>query len=332
MNNTITIKELKDNFPANTNKTFIVNGYISKLDLLTKRDNITKYLKCVIGDSTGELESKHWDETKSLDIIEQFKEKNRKTASIIAEVKVGKWNDNIDLVIESFKIDFDKTLTDLIEKAKVSPNELFDKFKALIEPVEKPYYKQLLNILFDVNYQHPTEELKNKSKNIRNDFLLSSAATGHHHNYMHGLLEHSSGVIEEAVMKAERYKAIYPDIDMCLIRTGGAIHDIGKIYEYNYKEGIEYSDEGPFMYHPVSGTLLIHDIIREYNIDMPRKEFLKLVHILTSHHGEYSEHGPNQECPEAHLIALADNADSQANKVMRQMANGDLRKMRSRFV
>ncbi len=339
-NQRVTLKEITNNFSDYKNTTVYMIGAISELEKATSVRG--QYLKCKFGDETGKVDAKHWDEKVALDVFKQLEDYNKeqrdsdanhrdKTSVYVeAEVLVKDYKGNPDFSFNNLKLDFSKKVSEFSEKAKSDPKELYGIVKELIDSVEKPHYRKLLEGIFTQSYEYPSEEIKKKMTKIRNDFLQTTAALGHHHNYIFGLLEHSVNVVKTALLFVENYSKYYP-LDRDLIITAGLIHDIGKIYEYTYEEGIGYSEEGPFVYHTVSGSILVTDLDRELEINMERMELVKLIHLITSHHGEYSEHGPNAFCPEAHLLALADNADSQANKAMRSFESGNPRKMRSRF-
>ena len=327
---TVTLNEIATNLETYKGKKLYLQGYVSQVALGDKRNSTEKYLSCKFGDATGTVGAKFWDHKFSVAIFEQLQERGKKSACADVEFTVGEWQGAVDLKIDSIKLDFSRRVSDFSEKTKSDPKEMYNELLELIDSVQKSSFKQLLEGIFLQTYEYPTEEVKKKCNKIRNDFLLSAAATGHHHNYIHGLLEHSVNVVKTALLYADLYSKYY-ELDRALIITAGLLHDVGKIYEYTYEEGIEYSDEGPFVYHTVSGSLLVSDLVRELGIEMERMDLIKIIHILTSHHGEYSEHGPNAFCAEAHIMAIADNADSQANKAVRAFAGGNPKKMRSRF-
>lgn len=326
----LTINELTTNFQSLKNTQVFLTGYISKCELALKKDKTSSYLTCSIGDVTGEVSAKLWQEEQSKQIISQLEEAGRKSAAISIQATVKEWNGKADLAIDSYKLDVNKPLLDLVEKVKGKPQEIFNRLKILIDSVQKEEYKILLKGLFDNTFVFASEEIKKKIEQIRKDFYYSAAATGHHHNYLHGLIEHTVNVVETAIFLAKRYENIY-EVDMDLLITGGILHDIGKIYEYSYQEGIEYSEEGPYAYHTVTGCILVNELNVELGIHMSRKDQMRLWHLISSHHGEYSEHAPNDTCPEAHILSFADIADSQTNKVMRGAASGQLKRMKTRI-
>lgn len=326
-----TIHEINQKFEELNKKGEVLDlplAYIGKLELAEKKGG-GKFLKCVVGDSTGEVSAKLWDEATSLTIFNKLEELEKKAAVADIRATTNVWNGNKDLIIENIRIKLEESVAQFLEKSKVPFLDLFNELMGLINRVENEKYKRLLLGIFDKHFEHKSAEIAEQMKRIRKDFLYSAAATGHHHNYIHGLLEHTLNVVKTALHLAELYKDIY-EVDWDLLITGGILHDIGKIFEYVYEEGIGYSDEGPFIYHTVSGSMLLVELNRDLDLDLDRTDLMKLVHLITSHHGEYSERTPNQFCVEAHILSFADMADSQANKALRSVSSDSLRAIKPR--
>ena len=95
--------------------------------------------------------------------------------------------------------------------------------------------------------------------------------------YKPSIVTHTNGVAECAVAMAEVMKRTYGsniEIDMDLLISGGILHDVGKVLEYELKNG-KYikSSLGKMVRHPVSGTALAAEL------GLPPE----IQHIIASH-------------------------------------------------
>lgn len=87
------------------------------------------------------------------------------------------------------------------------------------------------------------------------------------------LVEHTRRVTKMAIAVADvRY-----DIDNDLIIAGAIAHDVGKLLEYELKEGkVRTSEYGKLVRHPVAGACLAHQK------NLPKE----IIHIIAAHSKE----------------------------------------------
>jgi 3'-5' exoribonuclease len=147
-------------------------------------------------------------------------------------------------------------------------------------------------------------------KEHREEFMRSSAAESMHHNYLGGLLYHTSRMVE----MAEQACKVYPDLDKELLMCGAALHDIGKIVCYDTTNMGETSVTvtGRLLDHSVEGILMIERAAQNTDIDPERVRLLQ--HLIASHHGK-SEWGAvtTPAIPEAEMLHQIDMMDSRKN-------------------
>jgi putative nucleotidyltransferase with HDIG domain len=77
------------------------------------------------------------------------------------------------------------------------------------------------------------------------------------------LVEHTRQVTEMALDNAERMAAAYKDYvyDRDVLIAGGILHDVGKLLEYEIKDGNYIkSKNGKFLRHPFSGCALAYEM------------------------------------------------------------------------
>ncbi|MGD9099264.1 MAG: HDIG domain-containing protein [Anaerolineae bacterium] len=94
-------------------------------------------------------------------------------------------------------------------------------------------------------------------------------------------IEHTRAVTLTAMRSAEVFAEIYGSrlpVDMDLLISGGLLHDIGKLYEYeNRDDGTTVqTHEGKLLRHPFTGMALAA------RFDLPAE----IQHIIASHAGE----------------------------------------------
>lgn len=114
---------------------------------------------------------------------------------------------------------------------------------------------------------------------ISADFEEAPAAQGIHHAYLGGLLEHSLGVYQKAVLLVRK-----EEVNLDLLITGALLHDVGKIAEYDWSGCvITRTDEGKLLGHITLGI----QMVTEYavKVGMDKTKFMLLCHMIASHHG-----------------------------------------------
>jgi|UniRef100_A0A7V3RII7 putative nucleotidyltransferase with HDIG domain len=117
-------------------------------------------------------------------------------------------------------------------------------------------------------------------------------------NTRKGLIEHTRAVTKMAMAIAR----IRDDLNYDIVVAGGLVHDVGKLLEYEYKNG-KYikSAYGKLVRHPVSG----------YHIVLEAGLPLEIAHIVCAH----SEEGEKvNRSPEAILIHHCDFIDFEIEK------------------
>lgn len=148
----------------------------------------------------------------------------------------------------------------------------------------------------------------------RSALLRLPAATRNHHAFVGGYLEHVLSVTKTCAYLAEKYAALYPQLepplDQGLVVAGGILHDIGKLVEIEpTPQGASYTAAGSLIGHLVQGR----DIVREAALrqPLPGDTLLRLEHIILSHQRlpEWGSPKPPMT-PEALLVHYADDIDA----------------------
>ena len=139
---------------------------------------------------------------------------------------------------------------ELVPVSPVGTAELGERLHALVDSVDEPHLRALLERAFDGS-QEPGAT-----------FVVAPAAVRNHHAYRHGLLEHSLIVAEAAAGVASRFDSV----DRDLVVAGALLHDIGKTQAYT-SDGMAplMTDVGR-----LHGEIVIgHDMVRELVAEIP---------------------------------------------------------------
>ncbi len=265
--------------------------------------NGSSYLALKLTDASGGIEARKWDAGPA--DIDSF------SAGDIVRVEGTVTSDDYGTQLKVTAIrpvnsEDDYSLESLLPASPRPLEEMEAEFAAIREGIANPHLTALLDEIFaaDVNYR---------------SFCEAPAAKGVHHNYIHGLLEHTIAVCKIT----ESLAGLYPEINRDLLVAGAILHDIGKTVEFKYTTAIDYSDPGRLLGHIVLGERIIAKAVS--NLDsFPKELELQLLHLILAHHGEL-EYGSPQlpQTLEAFFLHHADNIDARANVFAQKRAATD---------
>jgi putative nucleotidyltransferase with HDIG domain len=143
------------------------------------------------------------------------------------------------------------------------------------------------------------------SDSFREQFSKCPGGKGEvHHAYCGGLAQHSESMVTIAENVADKF-----GLDKDILMTGCLIHDLGKIESYQWTPVIDLTDEGRLLHHTTLGYKMLLDMTYSgLHRVTPDTTFLKLAHIIISHHDEEGIRKPM--FPEAVAVALIDSMDA----------------------
>ena len=272
------------------NQTINSSFLVREKTLRSRRNDPTKvYLSIKLGDRTGEIEGRVWDNADRLtgefqahdvirvsgkvELYQGTKQLNIRSLQLCPTAEV----DPADF-LPSTSQDVDRMYAGLLARVKGFNNEWLRKL--------------LLSLLED-------PELAGRIK-------LAPAAMMMHHAYVGGLLEHITSLVELARRIADHY----PALDEELLECGAILHDIGKLYELEYSRSLEYSTRGRLVGHMAIGLEILREKISVLG-GFPSDLRYRLEHMILSHHGEYELGSPVLPAfPEALALHLMDQLDS----------------------
>lgn len=259
----------------------------------SKNLNYTKagktYLACKLGDRTGSMVTRIWDNAESLN--DQFFAND----FIEAEGRVVEYNGALQLAIKKVRR-IPKEEIDPLDFLPTTPNDIeamWLELMALCDQVQNRFIDQLLKSFF-------------ADEQFIKGFKMAPAAKGIHHVYIGGLLEHTLSLVKLCRAVTAHYKAINGDI----LIAAAVLHDAAKMDELSYEANFDYTAEGRLVGHIAMGINWVQKKIDQIP-DFPEETALHIKHILASHHG-IPEFGTIKEpmTPEAVVFHHIDNIDA----------------------
>jgi 3'-5' exoribonuclease len=259
------------------------------------------YLSLLLGDRTGELDAKMWDNVS--EVLEGFDRDDFVKVKGMIQVFHNRPQLTIHKVrrMDESEIDF----ADYFPSSKRDPEEMWAQLRGIVAGVGNPHLKALILAMLD-------------DPDVAARFRRAPAAKQIHHAFLGGLLEHVLSLSGLARLTA----AHYPTIDYDLLITGVILHDIGKIYELNYERGFSYSTEGQLIGHISIAMRMVGDRLRGLP-DFPPLLRTLVEHMILSHHGQLEFGSPKlPQFPEALLLHYLDDMDSKM-ECMRALIDSD---------
>jgi 3'-5' exoribonuclease len=259
------------------------------------------YLSLLLGDRTGELDAKMWDNvTEALDTFDRDDFVKVKGLTQIFHNRPQLTIHKVRRMDDS-EIDF----ADYFPSSRRDPGEMWTELRATVAAIGNPHLKALVEALLD-------------DEDVARRMRRAPAAKQIHHAYLGGLIEHVLSLCTLARMVA----AHYPNIDYDLLLAGVVLHDIGKIYELNYERGFSYSDQGQLLGHITIALGMVADKLRGLP-DFPPPLRSLVEHMILSHHGQLEFGSPKlPQFPEALLLHYLDDMDSKM-ECMRALIEND---------
>jgi 3'-5' exoribonuclease len=249
----------------------------------------TSWLQLELGDCTGSISAKMWDNFAALE--KTFEQDD----VVLVRARVKVYNGQKELTLEQIlpAAERDYELSDFLPHTKHDVEKLYAELRASIAGMKNPWLKQLLASVAD------DPALAPKIKR-------APAAMTMHHAFIGGLLEHIVSLIGLGRKVAEHY----PELDADLLLAGIVLHDIGKIEELRYARAIDYTTEGRLLGHIMIGAQLVREKIRAVP-QFPAPLAVLVEHLILSHHGSHEFGSPSlPQTREAVALHFLDDMDS----------------------
>jgi 3'-5' exoribonuclease len=259
------------------------------------------YLSLLLGDRTGELDAKMWDNV--ADVMETFDRDDFVRVKGLIQI----FHNRPQLTIHKMRRmdDTEVDFADFFPASERQPDEMWAELRSIVARMTDVHLKALLDAILD-------------DPEIARRYRTAPAAKQIHHAWLGGLIEH----VLSLCALAKEAAAHYPFIDFDLLLTGVVLHDIGKIYELSYDRGFGYTTEGQLLGHLMIALRMLDEKLRPLP-DFPPRLRVLVEHMIVSHHGQLEFGSPKTpQFPEALLLHYLDDMDSKM-ECMRSMLARD---------
>ncbi|NLW18152.1 MAG: HD domain-containing protein [Candidatus Cloacimonetes bacterium] len=248
------------------------------------------FLRLRLQDRSGSLTGYVWKDAKK--VAEGFSQGD--VVKVKAVVNLYKEQVQLNVSQIRFADHSEYEIEQFIARSKKSPEILAEQFFAFVDKIENPWLSKLLKNIFE-------------DKVFFDRFLNAPAAKSWHHNYMHGLIEHTVSVARICDFVSE----LYP-VNRDLLITGALLHDMGKVFEYSGGPSIDFTEIGRLVGHLSLSDQYICEQSRMIP-GFPDEVLLNLRHMILAHHGEYEKASVRlPQTLEALVLHLCDNLDAQS--------------------
>ncbi len=249
------------------------------------------FLTLKLGDRSGEMDGKVWEEA------EAVARECTRGDFVRVTGQVTEYNGKLQLTLHAVNTVDDGEINpeDFLPAAKRNPAEMMGELLAAIRRVGDPHLRKLLASIFE-------------NPEFQSRFQRAPAAKGMHHAYLGGLLEHTLSLIHLCECVAPHF----PEIDRDLLLAGALLHDVGKVEELSYSRTIDYTDRGRLIGHIVLEVEKVSEAMRAIR-GFPEEKAVLLKHLLVSHHGREEFGSPVKPMTlEALILHALDDLDAKA--------------------
>ena len=279
-----------------TGQTFVGFMAVRKASVQPTK-NGSKFLSLDLTDGQTDIPAKQWDFT---DIPPA------ENTVIKVKATMDQYQGQPQLIIQRWKLaePGEADPSQFIGRCPVDIGTMMNELCSYINMIQNPDLKTLVNIIVSDNADR---------------FIACPSAMKHHHAYIGGMLEHTLGVVSKSM-------AMSPvEINRDLLIAGAALHDIGKLWEYDWSGCcIQLTNEGRLHGHIAIGVKVLQSYA-EYTEYVGRNIYDALLHVILSHHGRLEWGSPIEPViKEAIIIHQADMLDVQLNKIQKaETESGD---------
>jgi 3'-5' exoribonuclease len=255
------------------------------------------YLALTVGDRTGQLEAKMWDNVD--DALEAFEQDD------FLKVKglINKYKNRFQLTIHKLRKlgESEVEFADYLPKTTKNIDELWRTLTEFVASIQNPHLKALLQAFI-------------ADPEIARAYHDAPAAKTLHHAYIGGLLDHVVSLFRSCDLISRNY----PQVNRDLLLAGAFLHDIGKIHELTYHRSFSYTSKGQLLGHMVIELEMLQGKIA-LTPGFPAELKTLLEHLIISHHGQYEFGSPKLPMfPEALMLHYLDDLDSKMEAMRAQ--------------
>jgi 3'-5' exoribonuclease len=239
-----------------------------------------------VSDKTGSMAAVWWDYG-----IQNEPTKKMLVAGVMqVGGSVSSYNNALQLKVEGLAPSDGHNASDFEKCSKYDPEEMWTRFMGYVKGFDNDHFKSVSEHIVDMYGE---------------EFKVCAAATGMHHAFKYGLLEHTLQMLDtgEHLLSLPFYKEAL-NRDLCLF--GLMMHDFGKIFEYGPPPDFKKTARGAKIGHISEMNAEIAVACRY--LCVPTSIEVEMRSIVLSHHRQIGWGSPvSFSSPEAAFVHYIDN-------------------------
>jgi 3'-5' exoribonuclease len=288
------------------NQTVVAFFAVTSKQLRSRKDG-GQYLAVTLGDRTGQIESRMWENF--ADVAPGFEQGD----VVKVRAEVCRFNGRFQLNLEKIRpaTPDEWELADFVPQTRKNIDELWSTLMRCVDTFSDLWLQALVRSFLN-------------DPPIATAFREAPAAKSLHHAWLGGLLEHVVSLLGICELAAQHY----PEVNRDLLLTGAILHDIGKLEVLRWGLSFDYTLEGQLVGHIALGIAMIEKKLATLPEFPPQLRIL-VEHMVLSHHGKLEFGSPKVPMiPEALLLHYLDDLDAKMHTMRgefeRQEAQGGL--------
>lgn len=289
----VLIRDLKD-------KDAIEELFLVKEKNVGMGKNGRPFMSLVLGDVSGSLDARLWDRVEDLSRECEIGDVVR----VKGQIQI--FQNRKQLIVHRLeKVDPSTVnLEEFLPHTARNSEDMLAELSVLVKTIKNDFIRQLI-----------VDTLEDPE--IRPKLMRAPAAKSIHHGWIGGLLEHVLSICKIMDFLGTHYAFLNRD----LLLFGAIFHDIGKVWELSYDNGISYTDRGRLLGHmQIACELVDRKSARILGFTEELRDVCK--HIILSHHGKLEYGSPKRpKFVEALIVAMIDDLDSKVNTVQTLIEN-----------
>ena len=262
----------------------------------TKGNPPRDFLSVDLSDGNDTLDGKIWNYEASRGVPETGKVYT--VTGVISEYQGKK-----QITLEGFRLALDQDVRRFLPQ--------------FVEDIDS-VYNNLLSTIGLITHENMRKLCEHIYKKHIMDIKRASSACGVHHVGMGGNMVHTLEVATLATSICSTLVSLGYAVNSDLCIAGALLHDIGKIFTYDYDGAVVcMTPVGMMLEHHVIGVEMVDAAVNELFPDqMNAKWVLAVKHIIASHHGELEFGSPVVPLfNEAYVVNVADKLSATASMI-----------------
>lgn len=266
---------------------------------IKKAKNGKAYADLVIQDASMKQAVKLWD----ADEEDPLMKRRDELPVVQLTAMVGEYQGRLQLTAQKI-MEVDKSTVDmraLIPSSRWNYDQMKEWLAEFRDRIESATIKELVNkmVFEESNYEK---------------YCIYPAAKSVHHNFRHGILQHTLEVLKYCVMVAKIKRLTQRQVDRLI--AIGFLHDWAKIMEYEPLPSNQLSDEGKMLGHIFIGTHYTMNVIESIE-DFKREDALIILNGILGHHGSLEWGSPVlPKTVEAQILHQADKLSGDIESIL----------------